>query len=75
MRREEMIGEKHEERYEDKMERKSLPKGGKSESKKDNPKFVQQRPANYPNRYKGELAPEKDIEQIRPGNYKDDRYK
>ena len=57
------------------MERKSLPKGGKSEGKKDNPKFVQQRPANYPNRYKGELAPEKDIEQIRPGNYKDDRYK
>lgn len=75
MRREEMIGERHEERNEARMERKSLPKGGKSEGKKDNSKFVQERPANYPNRYKGELAPEKDIEQIKPGNYKDDRYK
>jgi hypothetical protein len=70
-----MIGERHEERNEAKMERKSLPKGGKSESKRNDPRFVQERPANYSNRYKGELAPEKDIEQIRPGNYKDDRYK
>ena len=75
MRREEMIGERYEERNENKMERKSLPTGRKSEGKRNDPRFVQERPANYPNRYKGELAPEKDIEQIRPGNYKDDRYK
>lgn len=76
MRREEkIIGERYEERNENEMESKSLPKGRKSEGMRYDPKFVQERSADYPNRYKGELAPEKEIEQIRPGNYKDDRYK
>jgi hypothetical protein len=70
-----MIGERYEERNENKMEKKGYSKGRKAEGKRDDPKFVQQRPANYPNRYKGELAPENQIEQIKPGNYKDDRYK
>lgn len=75
MRREDMIGERYEERNENRMEKKGYSKGRKSESKRNDPKFVQERAADYPNRYKAPLAPEKEIEQVRPGNYKDDRYK
>jgi hypothetical protein len=69
-------GERHEERWEkDGTIKKEYPKGRKFDQIMDNPKFVQKRKADYPNRYVGELAPKKEIEQIRPGNYKDDRYK
>jgi hypothetical protein len=56
------------------MRREDSKKGGKSVKKEDS-KFVEKKSADYPNRYKGELAPKKDIEQVKPGNYKDDRYK
>jgi hypothetical protein len=41
-----------------------------------NSKFIEKKQPTYKTRYKGDLAPEKDIvEDYTPGNYKDNRYK
>lgn len=57
------------------MRREDEKKGGNPVAREDS-KFVEKKPASYPNRYKGELAPESDIvDNYKPGNYKNDRYK
>lgn len=57
------------------MRREDEKKGGKSVKKEDS-KFVEKKSADYPNRYKGELAPESEVVvNYKPGNYKNDRYK